>query len=132
MAGSPGARLADGTPDAQITLILRKGTSPYVDSYSAFAESPGPDGLRSTTGLAAWLGARDIGRVYLVGLARDYCVRASALDAAAADFETFVIDDLTRAVFPERSAGLDKEFRRAGVGRLVAAELSRTAGGRRC
>jgi nicotinamidase/pyrazinamidase len=63
--------------------------------------------------------------VYVAGLARDFCVRASALDAAAAGFETVVIDDLTRAVFPERSAETDAEYRRAGVELTFAADLKR-------
>jgi nicotinamidase/pyrazinamidase len=115
VAGSTGAALAAGFPHAATTLVLRKGTRRQVDSYSAFREQPGPGGARLTTGLGAWLRARDLRRVYVAGLARDYCVRASALDAAAEGFETLIIDDLTRAVFPDRRAEVDEAFRRAGV-----------------
>jgi nicotinamidase/pyrazinamidase len=122
-AGSAGAKLVDPFPDDRISLILRKGTRAEVDSYSAFSENWGPEGGRRDTGLSAWLRARGIRRVYVVGLARDYCVRATALDAAAAGFETFVIDDLTRAVFPSRAAEVDEELGRAGVGRLLSTDL---------
>jgi nicotinamidase/pyrazinamidase len=113
--GTRGAALHPGVPDEAITLVLRKGTRADVDSYSAFRENPGPDGRRPTTGLAAWLEARGVRRVFLCGLARDYCVRWSAEDAAAAGLETVVLDDLTRAVFPERSAEIDAALAAARV-----------------
>jgi len=113
--GSHGAALHPGLPDEAVTLLLRKGTRPDVDSYSAFRENVGPDGARPTTGLGAWLRARGVRRVFLAGLARDFCVRASAVDAAAEGFEAVVLDDLTRAVFPDRAAEVDAAFRAAGV-----------------
>jgi nicotinamidase/pyrazinamidase len=118
VAGSPGAALHPALPDRALTLILRKGVRREVDSYSAFRENRGPDGQRRPTGLGAWLRARGIGRVLLVGLARDYCVRVSALDAAEEGFETWVIDDLTRAVDPGRRVDVDRAFGSAHV-RLV-------------
>jgi nicotinamidase/pyrazinamidase len=119
VAGTPGAALASAVPDQCLTLILRKGTRPDVDSYSAFREQPGPQGARASTGLGAWLRARDIARVFVVGLARDYCVRATAIDAANEGFATFVIDDLTRPVVPDRRHDTDEEWRAAGGGRQV-------------
>jgi nicotinamidase/pyrazinamidase len=113
--GSPGAVLHRGLPDRCVTLVLRKGTRRDVDSYSAFRENAGPTGERSTTGLAAWLQARGVRRVFVCGLARDFCVKWSALDAAAAGFEAYVLDDLTRAVFPARRAEVDAELASAGV-----------------
>jgi nicotinamidase/pyrazinamidase len=123
--GTPGAALAPALPDAALTLVLRKGTRREVDSYSAFRENAGPDGRRSTTGLAAWLQARGVGRVFVCGLARDFCVRWSALDAAAAGFETIVMDDLTRAVFPERRAEVDAALAAGRVRVVRSAELER-------
>src|SRR5690348_1392428 len=102
VAGSPGAALAPALPDHRIALILRKGTRPEVDSYSAFQEQPGPDGRRLSTGLGAWLRTREIERCFVVGLATDHCVSATAIDAAAEGFEAIVVADLTRAVHPER------------------------------
>lgn len=113
--GSRGAALHSGVPDEALTLILRKGTRREVDSYSAFRENVGPDGGRPTTGLGAWLAARGVRRVFVCGLARDFCVRWSAEDAAAEGFETLVVDDLTRAVFPDRMPETDAALARAGV-----------------
>jgi nicotinamidase/pyrazinamidase len=116
---TPGAALHPDLPDQDITLVLRKGTRREVDSYSAFRENVGPDGARSTTGLGAWLRARGVARVFVCGLARDFCVRVSAVDAAAEGFEVAILDDLTRAVFPGHAAEVDAALQAAGV-RLVA------------
>jgi len=118
-----GAALHPGFPDAAATLVLRKGTRLEVDSYSGFRENVGPNGLRPTTGLGAWLAARGMRRVFVCGLARDFCVRYTAEDAAAEGFETFVLDDLTRPVFPDRQAEVDTSLARAGVRLARAAEL---------
>lgn len=121
--GTLGARLHPGLPDAALTLVLRKGTRRDVDSYSAFRENLGPDGRRPTTGLGAWLSARGVRRTFLCGLARDFCVRASAVDAASEGFEAFVLDDLTRAVFPERRDEIDALLERSRVRIARSAEL---------
>ena len=121
--GDRGARIHPDIPDEAVTLVLRKGTRKDVDSYSAFRENVGPDGDRPTTGLGAWLEARGIRRVFVCGLARDFCVKASAVDAAAEGFEVVLLDDLTRAVFPERQAEVDEAFRRAGVSLGASAEI---------
>jgi nicotinamidase/pyrazinamidase len=113
--GSRGAELHPALPDEPITLRLRKGTRRDVDSYSAFRENVGPDGARPTTGLGAWLAARGVRRVWVTGLARDFCVRATAVDAAAEGFETHVVDSLTRPVFPDRRSETDAALAAAGV-----------------
>jgi nicotinamidase/pyrazinamidase len=129
LAGSRGAALHPGLPDAAVTLVLRKGTRREVDSYSAFRENVGPRGDRLTTGLGAWLAARGIERVLVCGLARDFCVRASAVDAAAEGFAVVVLDDLTRAVFPERRGEVDALLARAGVRLAASADLVRPSHG---
>jgi nicotinamidase/pyrazinamidase len=121
--GTWGAQLHPGFPDAAVTLLLRKGTRREVDAYSAFRENVGPGGARLTTGLGAWLEARGTRRVFVCGIARDFCVRATAVDAAAEGFEVVVLDDLTRAVFPERRAEIDAIFAKAGVRLAPSAEL---------
>lgn len=113
--GTRGAALHPGLPDELVTLVLRKGTRREVDSYSAFRENLGPGGVRATTGLGGWLRARGVVRVFLCGLARDFCVRFSAVDAAAEGFEVVVVDDLTRAVFPAQAAETDAALQAAGV-----------------
>jgi nicotinamidase/pyrazinamidase len=117
VAGTKGAALVPELPDERLSLILRKGTRRGVDSYSAFREDVDGSGVRRTTGLGAWLRARGIATIFVVGLARDYCVRASAVDAAAEGFEVVVLDDLTRAVWPERHEETDLAFAAAGVRR---------------
>src|SRR5512133_150113 len=118
VAGSRGAARHPDLPDRAVTLVLRKGTRREVDSYSAFRENVGPDGGRPSTGLGAWLAARGIRRAFVCGLARDFCVRATAVDGAAEGLDVVVLDDLTRAVFPERRPECDAALGRAGV-RLV-------------
>ena len=119
VAGTRGARLSPELPDDALSLILRKGTRRDVDSYSAFREERDERGARRTTGLGAWLHARGISSIHVVGLARDYCVRASAVDAIAEGFDAVVIDSLTRAVWPERRDETDRALASAGVQRRL-------------
>jgi nicotinamidase/pyrazinamidase len=122
--GTPGAALHPGLPREPLTLILRKGAAADTDSYSAFRENLGPGGERRTTGLGALLQARGIRRVFLCGLARDVCVRWTAEDAVAAGLEAVVLDDLCRAVFPERAAETDALLARAGALHTTSAEVT--------
>lgn len=91
---SRGAELHHGLDIGHAILVLRKGVNKEVDSYSAFVEADG----RSKTGLAGYLRERGIDRVFLCGLATDYCVGFSALDARSAGFDALVIDDACRAI----------------------------------
>ena len=75
-------------------LILRKGFRRHIDSYSAFLEND----HRTPTGLAGYLRERNITRLFLCGLAYDFCVRYSAIDGHNLGFETIVIEDITRPV----------------------------------
>jgi nicotinamidase/pyrazinamidase len=113
--GTAGARLHAGLPDDRLSVVVRKGAHCEVDSYSAFSENVGPDGMRASTGLAALLRARGITRVFVCGLARDVCVAWSALDAAAAGLRVVLLDDLCRAVDPAARARTDAALREAGV-----------------
>ena len=123
--GTPGAELH---PDLRVTtaqLIIRKGWHVGVDSYSAFREND----RTTTTGLAGWLTARGARRVFFVGLATDFCVAWSAIDAANAGFAAIVVEDATRPValpVGEGRTTLDLarlEMERAGVGFASAADL---------
>lgn len=125
VAASRGAALHPALPDAALTLVVRKGTRRDVDSYSTFRENVGPDGRRPTTGLGALLAARGVRRVFLCGLARDFCVRASAVDAVGEGFEAVVLDDLTRAVFPGRQGEVDALLARSGVRVASSRDLDR-------
>ncbi len=88
LAGSPGARFHLALEAERIEHVFSKGTDPDREAYSAF------DG----TDLAGWLRAKDVQRVFITGLATDYCVRASALDARREGFEVVVLDDAVGAV----------------------------------
>ena len=92
--GTAGAALHAGLDQSRIELIMRKGFHPAVDSYSAFREN---DHATSTC-LDVWLRARGFRRVYLAGLATDYCVAWSAEDAIRAGFEVAVVEDACRGI----------------------------------
>ncbi|RBP09214.1 nicotinamidase/pyrazinamidase [Roseiarcus fermentans] len=112
--GSAGAALHPELDTDTPFLILRKGMRGHVDSYSAFVEADG----KTTTGLAALLRARGVERVFCCGLATDFCVAFSALDARAAGFATYVVEDACRAI--DADGSLD-----AAWARMNAAEVWR-------
>jgi nicotinamidase/pyrazinamidase len=89
-----GAALHPGLNIPHAELILRKGFHRHIDSYSAFLEND----HFTPTGLAGYLRERGLTRLFLCGLAYDFCVRYSAIDGKALGFETIVIEDATRPV----------------------------------
>jgi len=113
--GSPGAALHAGLPLEPVSAILRKGQDRLVDSYSAFRDNYGPSGDRPETGLAGYLRARGVRRVLVCGLALDFCVAWTALDAAAMELAVVVLRDLTRPVTASGGARALDEMARAGV-----------------
>ncbi|CAM2154757.1 bifunctional nicotinamidase/pyrazinamidase [Paraburkholderia tropica] len=122
--GTSGAALHRDLDVPHARAVIRKGHHVDVDSYSAFLEAD-----RTTpTGLAGYL--RDTGakRVYCAGLATDYCVAWSALDARAAGFETVLIEDASRAIDLNGSlAAAWEQLRAAGVKRAQSADVLRGA-----
>ena len=118
--GTRDAALHDDLRVPQAQLIIRKGFHRDVDSYSAFMEAD----RRTSTGLAAYLKARGISKLYLCGLATDYCVAWSALDARAAGFEATVIEDACRAIDLNGSlARAWADMAAAGVGRGPSTDI---------
>ena len=118
--GTRDAALHDELCVPQAQLIIRKGFHRDVDSYSAFMEAD----RRTSTGLAAYLKARGISKLYLCGLATDYCVAWSALDARAAGFEATVIEDACRAIDLNGSlARAWADMAAAGVGRVQSTDI---------
>jgi len=92
--GTPGARFRDDLDIPHAELVLRKGYHRHIDSYSAFYEND-----RATrTGLAGYLRERGFARVFLAGLAFDFCVRYSAEDARREGFEVVVVEDACRGI----------------------------------
>jgi nicotinamidase/pyrazinamidase len=105
-------------PHAQ--LIVRKGYHKDMDSYSAFEEAD----HKTTTGLAGYLKARGIKKVFVTGLATDFCVAWTAMDARRLGFETYVIEDATRGIDLNGSlAAAWKQMGGKGVKRIQSADI---------
>lgn len=110
--GTRGAEFHPGLRLTKSELILRKGFRPEVDSYSAFFEND----RVTATGLAGYLRERGLSRIFLCGLAYDYCVGYSALDARRLGFEAVVVRDACRAIDLNGSAAsIEAAFERGGV-----------------
>ena len=121
--GTSGAELVQGLSIPQAEMVLRKGYRNDVDSYSAFNEAD-----RRPTGLAAYLHVRGLRRVFLAGLATDFCVAWSAVDARKAGFETYVIEDACRGIDAQGSLGKAwADMKRAGVHRIQSSDLALAA-----
>ncbi len=119
--GTDGAALSKDLAIPHAGLVIRKGFRKDVDSYSAFTEADG----KTTTGLAAYLKARDIKNVFLAGLATDFCVAWSAIDARKAGFETYVIEDACRGIDAQGSlAKAWADMTAAGVKRIQSGDIA--------
>jgi nicotinamidase/pyrazinamidase len=94
VAGTFGAQLRSDLNLEPVNLILRKGLNPRLDSYSAFLEND----RKTETGLSFYLKGLGISELYLCGLALDFCVYYSALDARALGFATYLIEDATKGI----------------------------------
>jgi nicotinamidase/pyrazinamidase len=106
-------------PTAQ--LIIRKGYHKGMDSYSAFEEAD----HKTATGLAGYLKARGIKTVFVTGLATDFCVAWTAMDARKAGFATYVIEDATRAIDLDGSlAAAWKQMQAKGVKRIQSSDIA--------
>ena len=110
---TPGAELAPDLNQERIVKVFQKGTDPEIDSYSGFFDN----GHRRATGLGDWLKNKGVSDVYVCGLATDYCVKFTALDAIGLGFKTFVFEDATRGVNlrPTDFREAISEMERAGV-----------------
>lgn len=119
--GTDGASLSKELAIPQAELIIRKGFHKDVDSYSAFTEADG----KTTTGLAAYLKARNVERVFVAGLATDFCVAWTALDARKAGFETYVVEDACRGIDTQGSlAKAWTDMDKAGVKRIQSSDIA--------
>ena len=119
--GTDGAALSKDLSIPQAGLVIRKGFHKDVDSYSAFTEADG----KTTTGLAAYLKARKVSRVFVAGLATDFCVAWTALDARKAGFETYVVEDACRGIDTQGSlAKAWADMAKAGVKRIQSGDIA--------
>lgn len=121
LAGSSNAELHRDLDQSRIEVVVRKGFDPGLDSYSTFFEND----HRTATGLDGWLKQRGFQRLFLVGLATDFCVAWSAEDAATLGYQVFVIEDGCRAIGlptrPGRTTLDDARDRLEGLGvRFIA------------
>ncbi|HWV22415.1 MAG TPA: nicotinamidase [Devosia sp.] len=115
-----GAELSADLDIPHAQLVIRKGYNRLVDSYSGFQEAD----RETLTGLAGYLNERDTGRLFITGLATDFCVAWTALDGAAGGFDVTVIEDATRAI--DSNGSLEKawaDLAEAGVERIMSREI---------
>ncbi len=118
--GTEGASLHKDLSIPNAQLVIRKGFRQNVDSYSAFVEAD----RKTPTGLAAYLKERGIRTCYIAGLATDFCVAWTALDARKAGFDAIVIEDASRGI--DLNGSLAKawsEMKAAGVKRAQSADI---------
>ena len=117
---TPGADFHRELAIPHAALVLRKGFRQEIDSYSAFFEND----RRTTTGLKGYLEARGLRRVFVAGLAIDFCVRFTVADAARLGFEVVLIEDACRPVDIGGSfAAAKDEFRNLGIETVSAAQM---------
>jgi len=116
-----GAELADALSRKRITRIFPKGTDAGIDSYSGLFDN----GHRKSTGLGEWLKVQGVSEVFVCGLATDYCVKFTALDAVQMGFKTHFIEDASRGVDlrPDDVKKAIEEMRRAGIAVVQSADL---------
>ena len=120
LQNSPGAALHPSLHIPHAELILRKGFRQEIDSYSAFLEND----HTTHTGLAGYLRERSFQRLFLAGLAYDFCVRFSALDGKALGFETLVLEDATRPVnLPGSVKDTHAALAAAAIPRISSSEI---------
>lgn len=120
MQGSHGALISDDLDLPHAQLILRKGFRRSIDSYSAFREADGKTG----TGLTGYLRERLISHVFVAGLAIDFCVAWTAIDATQAGFMCTVVEDACRGI--DHIGSIERawaEMTAAGVQRIMAASV---------
>ena len=118
--GTDGASLVKGIDIPHAELIIRKGYRREVDSYSAFAEAD----KKTQTGLGGYLKQRGLKRVFFAGLATDFCVAWSALDARRQGFQSLVIEDACRGIDVQGSlAKAWADMKKAGVQRIQSADV---------
>jgi nicotinamidase/pyrazinamidase len=118
--GTPGAEFHADLETTRAELIIRKGYQTEIDSYSAFFEND----HETATGLNGYLRDRGLGRAFLCGLAADYCVAFSAIDAAKAGLDVLVIEDACRGINLDGSMATARDaMAQAGVGFIDSSAL---------
>lgn len=114
--GTAGARLSDQWDSRRVEAVVRKGTASGIDSYSGFFDN----GRRKSTGLAGYLRDRGVTAVSVCGLAADFCVYFTAMDALRLGFDAHIIEDAVRAIDMSAYAVKRADFLQQG-GKLLNA-----------
>lgn len=109
--GTDGAKFHQALAMDRVEAIFRKGMDPEIDSYSGFYDN----GYKKSTGLAGYLHERNVDKVFVCGLAGDYCVAFTAKDAIKEDFQTYVIEEVTRSIDPEGYQKIKRQLEDSGV-----------------
>jgi nicotinamidase/pyrazinamidase len=117
--GSKGAAFSDELRQEKIEAIFRKGLDPGIDSYSGFFDN----GKKKSTGLSDYLKGKGVRQVYVVGLAGDFCVGFTVLDAISEGFETFLVEDATRPIDPEGFEKMKARIISNGGGVLLSDDI---------
>ena len=118
--GTDGAEFRSDLALSNLELVIRKGFRPHIDSYSAFHEND----RKTPTGLAGYLRERGLKRVFVAGLALDFCVRYSAEDARRQGFDVVAIEDACRGIDVEGSVQATRaSFAALGVATVHAASI---------
>ncbi len=108
--GTKGADFAEELDMHSVEAIFRKGLDPEIDSYSGFFDN----GRKKSTGLADYLKGKGITTVYVTGLAGDFCVAFTALDALREGFDTILVEDATRPIDPDGFASMKASIQEKG------------------
>lgn len=116
--GTFGAEISGKLNLNNVEAIFRKGMDPEIDSYSGFYDN----GYKRSTGLAGYLRERKVTKVYVCGLAADYCVFYTAKDALKENFETYIIEDATRAIDSEGFEKAKNDILTSG-GQVIKSEM---------
>ena len=119
--GSRGAELARAFNTNRVEAVFRKGTDPGIDSYSAFYDNA----RRKSTGFEGYLKWKKVERVFLAGLAADFCVSYSIMDALAMGFSAVLIKDATRAISEDGFRTAEKVIRDRGAAVVQSGDLAR-------
>lgn len=109
--GSEGAEINIDLDLNPVSAIFRKGMNPEIDSYSGFFDND----HKNATGLSDYLKGKGVTEVYLVGLAADFCVAYTAMDAVSEGFKTFIIERATKAINEENFVKIRKDLESSGV-----------------
>jgi nicotinamidase/pyrazinamidase len=119
--GTFGAGFHPALDTTRVRKVIRKGTNPEIDSYSGFFDN----GHKASTGLGDYLRSEGVDQLFILGLATDYCVRFTALDARRLGFDTTLIEDGCRGVNlqPDDSLKAIEEMKQAGVEVITSAAL---------